>query len=75
MLYCLINYFPNHIKRPCLGRPSMLKNKDCKVCNIIEQKCMDSIDLVGVDDPRMAGRALAKCRTKWECDFGHICEK
>lgn len=35
---------------------------------------MDAKEIIGIDDPGMAGRSQAKCRTKWDCDFGHFCE-
>ena len=52
----------------------MLKNQDCNVCSIFAQKCMNAKEIIGIDDPGMAGRSQAKCRTKWDCDFGHFCE-
>ena len=61
--------------RPCAGRPSMLKDRNCNVCNIFSQKCMKATEIVGINDPRMAGKSNAKCRNDWECDYGHICNR
>ena len=75
--YILVTYITisliSFLPRPCRGRPSMLADQNCQVCNIFAKKCMKAREIVGIDNPSMSGTKGAQCRTNWECDYGHIC--